>query len=346
MNVSRREYGSTDPDHLKDTKPPSISIVIVNWNTRELLAACLRSLDVGRGSDKCEVIVVDNASRDGSADMVAACFPDVRLVRNDCNVGFARAVNQGVRLAQGPYILLLNSDTEATFDVLRRCVHYLDEHPDVAAVGCRLVFPDGMVQSSCFRFPSLFGVLLTSAFISQLAPHSRLLNWNRYGNCAWQGPSTVDCVMGSFMLVRRTAIEGNDLFDEKFFMYGEETDLCMRWRRNGLRVVHLPDVTIKHLHGGSAKSPAVRAWAYEADIRGVLRFLHKWRGSMTAYAANLIMLLGMFPRAFVWIALDLMDWPRGGLRWRRSLRIRAIRFHLAALVLPSLFESTWTGPDA
>jgi GT2 family glycosyltransferase len=323
-----------------------LSLIIVNWNTRELLASCLRSLDAERNPGWCEIIVVDNASADGSADMIASCFPQITLVRNDSNVGFARAVNQGVRIAKGAYLLLLNSDTEASFDTIERCLHYLEDQPDVAAVGCRMVFANGKVQSSCFRFPSLLGVFLNSSCLSHLMPHSGLLNWDRYGHRNWEGPTNVDCVMGSFMLLRQTAIEGNVLFDETFFMYGEETDLCMRWRKKGFRVVHLPDVTIKHLQGGSAKTPAVAAWAREACARGELRCILKRQGSLAAYCANILMLLGTLPRVVFWVAADVLDRTGKTPKWRRALRTRVVRFHMSALFFPSVLNESWTGPEA
>src|SRR5262245_34230460 len=154
---------------------PQLSIVIVNWNTCELLRNCLRSLKADVESGLCEVIVVDNGSVDGSAAMVAEEFPSVRLVANPDNRGFTAATNQGYAVARGAYVLMLNSDTELIDPTaLRRSIDFMEANPDVGVLGCRIVYPDGSHQNSYFRFPSLRAVLLQASFLQELFKRSRL----------------------------------------------------------------------------------------------------------------------------------------------------------------------------
>lgn len=324
-----------------------ISVIIVNWNTRGLLAHCLESLRRDEEAGRVEVIVVDNGSVDGSTDYVAAHFPAVRLIRNDGNLGFTKAVNQGYRVSRAKYVLLLNSDAVVSDDALKSCAAFLDDHPEVAVVGCKIVYPDGRFQSSCFRFKNLTGIVLRSLFFSQLFPRSYFLNRDRYGEREWERPTQVDCVMGSFMMIRKSAIRQEDLLDEGYFMYGEEEDLCRRLQDAGQKTYFIPTATIAHHHAGSSKAADTSAWKYGVNRRAMLRFLWKWRGVSVAWLANLILLLDLIPRMFGWLFLDLVDSARSGnLEFRRSMRGKIIAFHLEAVVRPSRFAEPWGPPDA
>lgn len=326
--------------------PPRVSVVIVSWNTRELLRACLESL--AAGGDELEVIVVDNGSADGSDAMVRERFPAVRLVVNETNRGFGKAVNQGFAASRAEYVLLLNSDTRVGEDAIPTCARFLDEHGDVAVVGCRLRYDDGRIQSSCFRFPSLLGSLLKSLYLSQLFPESGFLNWDRYGHREWDTPRQVDCVMGSFFLIRRTAVRDTPLLDEGYYMYGEETDLCYRMKRAGWKTMFLPDVEVVHHHGGSStKTARLAAWSAAAVHRGNLRFVYKWRGPAAGWAANALVAAGIAVRAPAWLALDLVQgWRDGKLSARRILKARCLGFHLSALFRPHRLGESWRGPEA
>jgi len=321
----------------------SISVVIVTWNTRELLRACLASLTADAESGVCEVIVVDNASEDGTPEMVRRDFPFVILIANRDNVGFGRATNQGFARARGDYVLMLNSDTTVSERALPDTAAFLDEHPDVAVAGCRLVFPDGTEQNSCFRFPSLFAVLMSATYLAQLFPGSPFFNRDRYGSAVWDDVRDVDCVMGSYMMIRRRAVIEIPLLDEGYFMYGEELDLAYRLESAGWRVAYYPGVTVVHHQGGSTRAPNVVAWAYEAQHRAILRFLLKWRGMPIAYVANLIMLAGLLPRAFGWLASDLAAsfFAGEGFRLASSRKLRALGFHVGAALRPALLRDSW-----
>jgi len=323
-----------------------VSVAIVSWNTRDLLERCLSSLTPDVQAGLSEVIVVDNGSDDDSVSTVENRFPEVRLIRNDGNLGFARAVNQAFDASTAPYFLMLNSDALVSPGAIDACAGYLDLHRDTAVVGCRITYPNGEPQSSCFRYPSPLGVLLTSTYLAQTFPNSPALNWDRYGRRVWDQPREVDCVMGSFMLLRRSAIREEPLLDEGYFMYGEEADLCYRLKQVGWKTVYFPGAEVAHHHGGSTRDPETAAWGYEAKQRAILRFIMKWRGTAIAWLTCLIMLVGMIPRVAGWFAGDLFtSLPASG-SMGRARRARALRFFLAACVRPRLFDSGWERGDA
>lgn len=233
--------------------PPELSVIIVNWNTRDILRDCLASLAEHLGPLRPEVLVVDNASSDGSAEMVASEFPQVRLIRNRENLGFARANNQAMAVARGAFFLLLNSDTLLTDDSVVRLFRRLqgDAVPPVAH--CRLLFPDGRVQHSTYRFPSLKLALLEDfGFYKFLNPRKRgetLLA----GYWDHDEERDVDWVAGAFMLFPRAVYEKTGGFSEAYFMYGEDMEWCFRIRQAGWSIRYFPETTIVHLdHSSSA----------------------------------------------------------------------------------------------
>lgn len=325
---------------------PIVSVLVVNWNTRDHLKRCLTSLNNLEEADELEVIVVDNGSSDGSAEMVRSEFGDVILISNSQNRGFTAATNQAYARATGDTVLMLNSDTVISGAAIRRCHDYLAAHERSGAVGCRLLNTDGSEQSSCFRFPTLLTTTLKALWLSNAFPRSQFFNQERYGQRGWQRPTRVDVVMGSFLMVRRSAITSATLLDQGYFMFAEETDLCQRLSRDGFEVVFLPDIAITHVHQASSKTPAQRAWTDEAKRRGELRYLYVWRGVPTAVTANLIMLAGTVPRAAVWLAQDVYRSAREGkLRLDSTKRAGTLKFHMSALARPKMLAGPWGPPQ-
>jgi len=251
-----------------------LSVVIVSWNTRGLLRECLTALAEGarlkmdsldpssvvRRLSSVEVIVVDNASTDGSAAMVRAELPAVRLIANTENVGFARANNQGIRASTGRYVVLLNSDTVVPASALGSLVMFMDAHPDIGAVGPRLLRPDGAPQPYAFGGDPTLGYLLRRG-VNRLLYRRPLHDW------ATDAIQPVDWVSGACLLARRAAIDQAGLLDERIFMYFEDNDWCLRIRRAGWQVVYNPQVAITHIGGQSVtRNPAARQ-AYRASLR-------------------------------------------------------------------------------
>ena len=216
-----------------------------------MLRRCLTNLVALPESDDLEIIVVDNGSKDGSVEMLREEFPSLHRIENAQNLGFSRATNQAFEQATADYVLMLNSDTVVGAGTISQCILYLESNKGIGAIGCQLRNEDGSEQSTAFRFPSLFGLLMGSMRIAQTFPTSPMLNRDRYGGRRWRGPTAVDVVMGSFLMVNRAALPSPPLLDERYFMYAEETDLCRRLRDAGAGVVFLPEVSVTHVGGGS-----------------------------------------------------------------------------------------------
>lgn len=277
-------------------RSPALSIVIVSWNTRELLLDALATvlpLPVPG-----EVIVVDNASADGSVEAVEARFPEARIVRNERNLGFAGGVNVGLRAAREPYLLLLNSDTLVRGDALARLLAYAEAHPRAGIVGPRVLNEDGTLQESRFRFPSLLNLLLAASYLYQLFPRSRWLNRERLAGADPDQPAPVDAVSGCCFLMRRDLLERIGLLDESFFMYAEETDLCWRAWRAGYEVHYAPVGEIVHLGGGSSR--LARRRNFLEFRRSIVRFFAKHRGRLQTELARVLLIAFLALRVPYW----------------------------------------------
>ncbi|MFH1561019.1 MAG: glycosyltransferase family 2 protein [Patescibacteria group bacterium] len=224
----------------------SLSVVIVNHNTKDLLSDCLNSLKKHPPMGQ-EVIVVDNCSSDGSVGFLKK-QKGVRVVFNFDNLGFAKAVNQGLKLAEGEYCLLLNSDTIVGPGDLQSMIDFAKQHPDLGALGTCLLNPDGTVQSSCSRFPTIRGAI-KEFFLKQ---KGAFLKYAPRQDKA----SLVDVIVGAVFLIPRKVIEEIGVLDERFFMYFEDFDYCRRIKKAGLKVYYLPKVKILHRHGASAQKKA------------------------------------------------------------------------------------------
>ncbi|MGB7582214.1 MAG: glycosyltransferase family 2 protein [Sedimentisphaerales bacterium] len=250
-----------------------VSIIIVNWNTRDILRGCLWSVYEQTQDISFEVIVVDNASTDGSVEMVKRDFPQAVLIENMGNRGFAAANNQGLKITKGQYILLLNSDTIVLDGAIQKTVVFAEQHPEAAVIGCKALNPDGSLQPTCFMFPSLINMFLSSTYLYELFPRDRFFGRERMTWWDRNDVREVDVVTGCFMLVRRRAIEQTGLMDEQFFVYGEETDWCYRFRQGGWKVLFIPDAKIVHLGGQSSKQMASQM---TLQLKGsILQFMRK-----------------------------------------------------------------------
>jgi GT2 family glycosyltransferase len=231
-----------------------LSIIVVNYNVRDFLHQALRSLDKARAGLKSEIIVVDNASGDGSVEMLRSRFPKIRVITSDVNLGFAKANNLALKVAKGEYCLLINPDTVVQEDTLRVMVEFFRDHPDVGLAGCKILNPDGTFQLACRRsFPSPW-VAFTKLFgLAALMPKSKM--FGKY-NLTYRDPDQVyevDAVSGSFMMVRRQAYQEVGGLDEEFFMYGEDLDWCYRIQHAGWKIYYVPTTSIIHYKGESTR---------------------------------------------------------------------------------------------
>lgn len=299
-----------------------LSIVIVNWNTLQMTKECLESVFAGldgpdAGRIVAEVILVDNASADGSADMVERDFPRVILIRNTENRGFAAANNQGFAIAKGRRILLLNSDTLVHGDVLSASVDYVDSHPKVGAFGCKVLNPDGTVQLTCHQYPWLLNELLMTTGLWKL-------KWprffGRYMMTHWQRDDErpVQVISGCYLLIRREILEQVGPLDEDFFFFGEETDWCRCIADAGWTLMFAPVGTITHYGSASARKLNHRrdVLLTAAKIR-----LHRKHDGWFAAAAAWLMAFGFNgSRALFWTL-------RAALGGGEAAKARAVHFH-------------------
>jgi len=252
MVVSNRELLETHPGVT--TIDVQVSVVVVSFNTRELLRECIRAIKSQNTEVRCEIIIVDNASCDGSADMVAADYPEVRLVRADTNLGFAAANNLAFALSRSPYVVLVNSDAFLHPGALSRAVAHMDANPQAGLGGGRLFGADNSARPSARFFPSLLNEFLMISGLAAKYPKSRLMGRSER---TWDDPlrpAPVDWVPGTCAIIRRQALEKIGYFDERFFFYFEEVDLCRRIKRAGYEVWYWPDILVTHLGGASAKT--------------------------------------------------------------------------------------------
>lgn len=305
-----------------------LSIVIISWNTRDMLRDCLHSVYDGLGKLRAEVIVVDNASTDGSAAMVDAEFPAVRLLVNVRNRGFAAANNQGFRMARGRHVLLLNSDTLVLGQVLPAMVEWMDAHPAVAVMGPRVLNRDGSMQVSSTRFPTLGKLALQTLGLTRFSAFDtyRMQGWDRRDERA------VEVISGCCMLVRASAMAKVGPLDDSFFFYGEETDWCRRFADAGWQVVFAPVGEIIHFGGGS-----VRSLNHKRDVmltEGTVR-LHRKHGGLAAGLACYALLWGFN-------ASRAVAWGLASLAGGQARRDRARHF---ARVLGD-FGKAWPGAKA
>lgn len=247
-----------------------ISVVIVSYNTRDILGSCLDSLFRNSEGVEMEVIVVDNDSRDGSPDMVRERFPSVRLIANSVNAGFAAANNQAYSLSSGRYVVLLNPDAYLRPGSIANGIAFMDRNPLCGLCGGRIVSPEGKLEPSARRFPSAMSKLLTLSGLSWRYAGSPLLNRHEFGGFAHDRPMDVDWVPGTFTIVRREMLEQIGFFDERFYLYYEETDLCLRAKKAGWKVCFIPDAEVTHIGGASSKTRKDKT--YDSKASQVLNF--------------------------------------------------------------------------
>ena len=253
-----------------------ISAIIVSWNTRELLKGCLNSIRTSGGSLVEEIIVVDNASTDGSADMVAAEFSEVTLIRSKENLGFARANNLGLQRALGSWLALVNSDVVLHPGCFEQLINYLEAHDGAGLVGPAVFGADGRLQPTCRRLPTIWSTACRSLALDNVLSRWPLLSGPELYYKGQARPTEVDVLSGCFWVARREAVAQVGGLDERFFFYAEDIDWCKRFGDAGWKVVFVPKATATHFGGGSSAKAPLR---YSIELlRANLAYWRKHRG--------------------------------------------------------------------
>ncbi len=302
-----------------------LSIIIVSWNTRDLLAQCLTSIFAYPPECIFDVWVVDNASGDDSAKMVVKNFPHVQLIENSENMGFARANNQAINASRGEAVLLLNPDTEVHPGALDALLHFLQTHPEAGVVGPKTVNPDYSLQPSCYPAPTLAREFWRLLHLDALTPYGvyRMDTWNT------SQPRAVDSVLGACLLVKRAALNEIGVLDENYFMYSEEIDLCYRIQRAGKKLFWVPDAVIVHYGGQSTQQVATKMFLQL--YKSKLYFFRKHYGVIAVWLYKLILFFTALPRLLLFVGSGLKR-PHQRQAW---VKIATDYWHLIA-ALPAM----------
>lgn len=315
----------------------TLDIVIVSYNVRYQLEQCLRSVERASQGIDVNIWVVDNASSDGTIPYLRDRFPSVHYIENKDNAGFSRANNQGIRFGKGSYVLLLNPDTIVGEDVLRGCLQFLEEHPEVGATGVRMLHPNGSFAPESRRgLPTPFTSFCKMTGLSTLFPKSKWFGryYMRYLNT--EEPNPIEVISGAFCMVRRKALDNIGLLDEQFFMYGEDIDLSYRLLQAGWKNYYLP-LTILHYKG-------------ESTVKSTFRYVHVFYNSMLIFFnkhySSQYRFLGFFIKVAVYLRalLDMYIrmWDKMCLRigWHSTPPpIRYIRFNFDTMSAHEILET-------
>lgn len=282
-----------------------VSIIIVAWNVRKLLYKCIKSVYDQTTGISFEVIYVDNASEDGSVEMVKNEFTDVRIIENDENRGFIIANNQGIEIAEGRYVLLLNSDTIVLDNTIAKTVEFTDAHPEAAVVGCRVLNPDRSLQRACFMYPSVLNMFLSATYLYKIFPRSRFFGRERMTWWNFDEVREVETVCGCYSLVRKEAIDEVGVMDPTYFVYGDDPDWCYRFKENGWRIMFTPDAEIIHLGGQTTKQMS-REFKWQLS-GSVLIFMRLHRNKVSFRIACFLTSMFFLLRVPYWLCAGLVS---------------------------------------
>jgi GT2 family glycosyltransferase len=267
-----------------------LSVIVISYNTRELLPKCFEYLRTAADGLTIEIFVVDNGSNDGSVELVRSVYPEIQLIASKANLGFAAANNRALTKAKGRYFVLLNSDAFIRPDALTLAISHMERNPGAGVGGARLVGPEEEWQPSARSFPSALNDFLTLSGLSTRFSHSRFFG---RADRTWADPSTpanVDWVPGAFSIINPKALDIAGLFDEDFFLYYEEVDLCRRIKKAGYEVTYWPDIVVIHLGGESSKKVSAELFSRSGSqltlwrMRSQLLYYRKHHGHLVLFS--------------------------------------------------------------
>ncbi len=281
-----------------------LSIIIVNWNTREMLADCLSSLREHTDSNKVKLLVVDNASKDGSSEMVQAQFPWVHLIKSGGNIGFGKANNLAMPHANTQFVLFLNPDTIALKNSIGKMIDYMESDPTLGALSCKMKYPDGSVQPLGLQwFPSPLTELISMLIISQKT-HRGFKAYLPYIDP--NENSYVSKLYGGCLMVRKSVLDQVGWFDERFFMYGEDVDLCRRITDKGWKLYYLSDAEIIHLCGGAGAETS-NNFSVLMKCESISKLMQKYYGTLGSLLYRIVIFSGSIFRLLILAVLQLVS---------------------------------------
>jgi GT2 family glycosyltransferase len=269
---------------------PAVSSIIVNRNTKSLVLGCLKSLVGDYSGGPHQIIVVDNGSTDGSVEAIRSSYPSITIIENGGNLGFSKAVNIGIKASSGDYVVLINSDIILIEGCLRKLVAHAEERKDAAIVSPKLLNADGSFQLSCKRLPTLWNTLCWALGFHAIAPRNKVFCSSEMTDMHPDEICEVQAVAGAFMVVAQKAIARVGLLDEAFFFYGEDTDWCGRFQKEGYKIIYYPVAQAYHLGGSSAALEKI--WTTEQQQSAGLLYWRKHRSMLAVWAYLSITLAG------------------------------------------------------
>lgn len=280
-----------------------LSILIVSYRVKDHLSNCLRSIFENSMGLSFEVIVVDNNSTDNTLDMIKKDYKGVRLIENNQNLGFAKANNQALKIAKGEYILFLNPDTEVRPETIDRSIDFLENNPKAGAVGCKILNPDGSLQPSAKSFPGFWNYFFETFFLYKLFPRNRLFGRFYMTSFDYNSVRETDMVSGAFLMVSKKLLEEVGGWDERFFIYSEETDLCYRIKKTGKKIFFIPQAQIIHYGGRSTSQEPIEM--FQQDHKSRYLFMRKHYKLITVFFSEWIIFSGVCLRTALWGLLNI-----------------------------------------
>ena len=278
-----------------------VSFIIVNWNTKDIILQCIDSLTSRKEYYTQEIIVVDNASRDGSSEAIKAKYPEVQLIQNSDNLGFARANNIGIKKSSGAYVCLLNSDIQVLDHTISFMIDYMNTNKNIGLSGPKILWPDMTLQHSCMNYPGILTQICETFSLNRLFPHTALCSGEYMYFFSHDRLIKVDWLIGCFLMIRREVLETVGLLDELFFIYSEETDLCKRMHEAGWDIIFLPQVSAIHHNASSSSKNPIR---FSAEQR--LSALKYWKKHKPFPARVIFLMLLLFHHSTRLIICHLM----------------------------------------
>ncbi len=279
---------------------PVVDVIIVTYNSVRDIERCLSSVLAYNNRYRYRITIVDNASSDGTPELIITRYPGISLFSSKTNLGFARRNNQAIGQTQGKYVIFLNPDTEVKKGALDALIEFLDGNPDVGAVGPKLLNPDGSIQLTGNTFPSLRNLLIETLFLDRLFPRSRFLGEHKLSWWGRKAPAPVDWVMGACLALPRDVGDQVGWFDENFFMYFEETDLCRRIRDAGHQVYYIPTAEVIHYGGNGIKAySGLKVIFWHQSLFYYFKKYHLER----LFYLRLVILIRSFLRSSLWLLL-------------------------------------------
>jgi GT2 family glycosyltransferase len=315
----------------------SIAVIIVSWNAKSFLFKCLESVLAQRLSDDVEVIVVDNASTDGSPAAVRERFPTVKLICNTDNYGFAKANNIGIRATQGEYLLLINSDVVVSPGCFDKMFAFMENHTDVGVLGPKILGSNGQVQRSCMGYPSLWNTFARALALDTLFPSSKLFGGQLLTFWRHDEIRSVGVINGCFWMVRKSAMDEVGLLDERFFIYGEDLDWCKRFNDGGWKVTFFPEAEALHYGGASSANSPVRF--YLEMQRAQYQYWTKHHSRLAATTFLLINFIHHAIRAAAEIVAYPLKWKKGAPpRHKLARNVAALKWIVSTLAVAAPTE--------